>query len=399
MYSPIEQGDLEDLEDLEDHGDHVDHGDHGDQEDQEDQEDREDRANHREDQEDQANHQEDGEDGEDREDREDGEDGEDGEDREDQVTYREDRTNHQEDLEVRKNKNRIQYRNRDRSQDRRENQLRILVRNKSPKTNKTRYRNRSRSRSRSPIRSRDRNGIVYRSRNKSTIEKQNRNRNRNRDRRVGYQDQNKDMLTGLNRNVNMSSSYPDVDNYRKINDVNQPPFRITYRPNRNKLHFRSISDGIVRNRHRNTRERDEPEDRYDNTSQTSSIRTFTKNKQYKQPSKQSRNKNTSSWEENWPPTLLFNIMQDEVNKYIGYAKEGDNTKLHTLTSDIRAMDSKLRKVKSCADFKVQFGAEQAAELMVYHIATNGTLRSRLNRIGTYVVGNGMTKSNTFADIL
>lgn len=84
----------------------------------------------------------------------------------------------------------------------------------------------------------------------------------------------------------------------------------------------------------------------------------------------------AAYEKEWPPTTIFNLMDDEITKY---KKRGDRPRLDSLMSRVRRLDGKLKRIHSRVDWVEQFGAEKAAELMVFYVALNGTLRSRLNK--------------------
>jgi hypothetical protein len=70
-------------------------------------------------------------------------------------------------------------------------------------------------------------------------------------------------------------------------------------------------------------------------------------------------------------------VERELNKY---ARREDKSKLRTLMSRMAEMDKKLKDVRTSEDLKDVFGAEKAAEYMVFYLATNGTLRPKVNRL-------------------
>lgn len=75
--------------------------------------------------------------------------------------------------------------------------------------------------------------------------------------------------------------------------------------------------------------------------------------------------------------MIFDAIDQEVRKYV---ERNDNDKLLKLAGKMKDMDSYLKRIQQPSDFVSVFGKEKAAELMVFHIATNGTMRARMNTI-------------------
>jgi len=69
---------------------------------------------------------------------------------------------------------------------------------------------------------------------------------------------------------------------------------------------------------------------------------------------------------------MFGVMENEITKYSASGK------LHELSKLIDDVDVLLKQVHTSDDFLDLFGKKKATELMIYHIATNGTLRKRFN---------------------
>lgn len=85
--------------------------------------------------------------------------------------------------------------------------------------------------------------------------------------------------------------------------------------------------------------------------------------------------NKTTWENFWPPAEMFRLVDEEIKKYTART---DKTSLYNLFSRISDFDEQFKNIETSEDMKTQFGNEDAARLMVFYIATNGTLRSRLN---------------------
>lgn len=83
------------------------------------------------------------------------------------------------------------------------------------------------------------------------------------------------------------------------------------------------------------------------------------------------------WENKWPPAQMFRIVDEEIKKY---SARNDKTKLYNLFRRLADIDQQLKHISSSDDLKYQFGSEDAARLMMFYIATNGTLRSRVNEL-------------------
>lgn len=85
---------------------------------------------------------------------------------------------------------------------------------------------------------------------------------------------------------------------------------------------------------------------------------------------------THSWEPDWVPKRIFDVMDKEITKYI---EREDNTKFMKLVERMKDLDHSLKTINTAEDFKRVFGFNKSVEMMVFYLATNGTLRSKINR--------------------
>ena len=86
-------------------------------------------------------------------------------------------------------------------------------------------------------------------------------------------------------------------------------------------------------------------------------------------------------------------MESEIDKYV---QRRDFVKLCAINEGVKEMDAKINAVRDGGDFARIFG-RQSADLMFYHIATNGSLRSKFNHVRS-IFGN-LNHTKRFRDIL
>jgi hypothetical protein len=83
----------------------------------------------------------------------------------------------------------------------------------------------------------------------------------------------------------------------------------------------------------------------------------------------------------YPPKLLFSLVSAEVKKYeLMGQQHQDYSKIQKLAKGVEELDVKLKQVKDSSDLVRLFGEQEAAKMLYYHVATNGSIRGELKRI-------------------
>jgi hypothetical protein len=101
----------------------------------------------------------------------------------------------------------------------------------------------------------------------------------------------------------------------------------------------------------------------------------------------------NAWESRWPPKQMFDVVSTELTKYM---EREDDDKMNKLLYRMKSLDRQLVDITCGSDFVKAFGDEIAGILMVYHIATNGTLRKRVNE---HIKKNKDKKDSASIDVL